>query len=322
MTHPALFNDTYCKGGAMGNQSSNPAYLARFAGDTDTDDQEPEPSDAGRVRCALYDAASARLSAAGGRPRTEDLPMWVLENPLPFRLFSHVPPHMFPHAAAAVLMDVVVNDFLRTRVEHLCFLVDKLGNPSMFLVRTAIAQYIHSTMQVEFEAVSEEDTLALVTGTKAPDSDNAKKVINMCKLIMSQYKSMRPVNEINMSVEKLCDWHKALFDGIDHFKHAKIGQLRDSGVASAGGRVYPTRKLAAAALETLCEVVNACAHKESRRPPVDRVDTVMRIFALAAFAQYHLVEIHPFFDGNGRLCRYVASPAADRYIATLQPVRP
>jgi Fic family protein len=70
--------------------------------------------------------------------------------------------------------------------------------------------------------------------------------------------------------------------------------------------VYPTRKLAAAALQTLCEVVNAWAYKESRHDPLDRVDAVMRIFALAAFAQYHFVEIHSFFDGNGRLSRYVA----------------
>jgi hypothetical protein len=34
---------------------------------------------------------------------------------------------------------------------------------------------------VEFEAVSEQDTYALVTGTKAPDTDNTKKVIGMCR---------------------------------------------------------------------------------------------------------------------------------------------
>lgn len=292
----------------MGNQPSHQELLARMAGDADADDQEPEPNDAGRVRCALYDAAASRP--------TKDLPMWVLEQPLPLRLFAHASrPPMVPHE----LMGVVLKDILRTRVAHLCSLLDTLGNPSMFRVHTAIAQYIHSTMQVEFEAVSEEDTLALVIGTKLPDSDNAKKVINMCKLIMSQYKSMRPVKEINLSVAKLCDWHKALFDDIDHFKNAMVGELRDAGVAS-GGRVYPTRKLAAAALQTLCEVVNAWAYSESRRDSMDRVDTVMRIFTLAAFAQYHLAEIHPFFDGNGHLCRYVASPAADVHVATLQPV--
>jgi hypothetical protein len=34
--------------------------------------------------------------------------------------------------------------------------------------------------------------------------------------------------------------------------------------------------------------------------PQTGVDAVMRIFARAVFAQYHFVEIHPFFDGNAR----------------------
>lgn len=178
--------------------------------------------------------------------------MWVLEQPLPFRLFMHL---SLPGLPLATIMDVMAKDILCTRVAHLCNLVDKLGKPTLFRVHKAIAQHIHSTMQVEFEAVSEEDTLAFVTGAKIPDSDNAKKVVSMCRLIMSQYKSTRPVGEINLSVAELCAWHKALFDGIDHFKNAKVGELRDAGVASAGGRVYPTRKLAAAALQTLCEVV-------------------------------------------------------------------
>jgi hypothetical protein len=79
--------------------------------------------------------------------------------------------------------------------------------------------------------------------------------------------------------------------------------------------VYPTRKLAAAALQTLCEVVNAWAYKESRHDPPDRVDAVMRIFALAAFAQYHFVEIHSFFDGNGRLLGTLRSVGAAYYYA-------
>jgi len=32
----------------------------------------------------------------------------------------------------------------------------------------------------------------------------------------------------------------------------------------------------------------------------------LKTFALAAFAQFHFVDIHPFIDGNGRMCRFLS----------------
>jgi hypothetical protein len=66
-------SNSVCKGGAMGNQQSHQKFLVGIAGDTDTDDQEPVPNDAGRVRCALYDAASPQPD--GNTTPKADLPM-------------------------------------------------------------------------------------------------------------------------------------------------------------------------------------------------------------------------------------------------------
>jgi hypothetical protein len=33
---------------------------------------------------------------------------------------------------------------------------------------------------------------------------------------------------------------------------------------------------------------------------------ILYYFAYAAFAQYHFVDIHPFVDGNGRMCRFIS----------------
>jgi hypothetical protein len=57
--------------------------------------------------------------------------------------FAHASPQGFTGIASqGRLMDVMLKDILGTRVAHLCYLVDKVGNPSMFRVRTAIAQHI------------------------------------------------------------------------------------------------------------------------------------------------------------------------------------
>lgn len=35
------------------------------------------------------------------------------------------------------------------------------------------------------------------------------------------------------------------------------------------------------------------------------------VFRMAAFAQFHVVDIHPFADGNGRVCRFVSKHILD-----------
>lgn len=36
-------------------------------------------------------------------------------------------------------------------------------------------------------------------------------------------------------------------------------------------------------------------------------DELVSVFTMAAFAQFHVADIHPFDDGNGRMCRFVSN---------------
>lgn len=79
--------------------------------------------------------------------------------------------------------------------------------------------------------------------------------------------------------------------------------MRNAGVGTSGGHAYPNKGLAKVGLQRLCEHVNKWAKNANH---VSEEKAILEIFALAAFAQYHFVELHPFLDGNGRMCRYVS----------------
>jgi fido (protein-threonine AMPylation protein) len=115
---------------------------------------------------------------------------------------------------------------------------------------------------------------------------------------------VRPIVDLQLTVAKLQAWHKAMFNNVDSFGDKTIGELRDRSL-QAGPRLCPSKELAKQALELMCAVVTTWAR--NRPADQDEVDKTLNIFALAAFAQYHLADIHPFLDGNGgRMGRYVS----------------
>jgi fido (protein-threonine AMPylation protein) len=168
----------------------------------------------------------------------------------------------------------------------------------------SIARHIQTTMQIELEAVSEEDTLALILGDMPAKSDNAKLVTQMFALMQKEYNPVRPIGEVKLTVARLLEWHAAMFAGIDSFKGKKVGSLRDCGV-SVGSRLCPNKTLAHEGLRELCKIVNEFTESAAGKPTTD-MENMMRIFALAAFTQYHFLDLHPFKDGNGRMGRFLA----------------
>lgn len=57
----------------------------------------------------------------------------------------------------------------------------------------------------------------------------------------------------------------------------------------------------------LCDAIYLLTRKNSSNP----TKKLAYVFALAAFAQFHFVDIHPYQDGNGRLCRYISKRLLD-----------
>ena len=81
---------------------------------------------------------------------------------------------------------------------------------------------------------------------------------------------------------------------------ASKGDLRLVNVtAGAGGRSYLNYQKVPARLETFCQQLN------EQRASLLQSDDIISQYLLSFDAHYHLVTIHPWVDGNGRMARLV-----------------
>lgn len=81
---------------------------------------------------------------------------------------------------------------------------------------------------------------------------------------------------------------------------ASKGDLRLVGVtAGIGGRSYMNYQKVPAKLEELCKYLN------KRRSELSNLNDIFEKYLLSFDAHYHLVTIHPWADGNGRMSRLV-----------------
>jgi len=104
------------------------------------------------------------------------------------------------------------------------------------------------------------------------------------------------------------NWHIILFKDI----FTKPGEIRTSGVETnnidGSKHIYPHHTIINENLKRLGYFVFKLAEKIELLKDSKKL---LYSFALASFAQFHFVDIHPFIDGNGRLCRFISKYILD-----------
>ncbi len=92
---------------------------------------------------------------------------------------------------------------------------------------------------------------------------------------------------------------------------AKLSVVNGKAISDAA-HLFPHHSVIKEALNTLTVIVTAISGEIDKIDYDQRpIDKILALFALAAFTQFHFVDIHPYVDGNGRMCRFLSKYLLD-----------
>ncbi|KAL6046070.1 Fido domain-containing protein [Balamuthia mandrillaris] len=183
------------------------------------------------------------------------------------------------------------------------------------LVTQSVASWIFHNNRIEFAGTSSEgETEAIITNqTKPANTPAEKEVLQTLQLLQRTHSSDPHLQSRSWSVEKLSEYHAVLFQGL--LEHP--GQLRKAGAYADGAdgskHLFPHHTIIPPLLSRLCILVGKLAKQIDDGYPAYSPEHLLYSFALAAFAQLHFVDIHPFIDGNGRMCRFISKRILDAH---------
>lgn len=199
------------------------------------------------------------------------------------------------------------------------------------LVTQTVSRWIFSTNKIESTGLATEgETLNFLLSRVLPDTTAEREVAYTYELLQETYDVNRDLSRGVLDPEKTKKWHKTLAIGVHNTTPVlpNPGNFRKVGVRALAipelnepEHIYPHHRSVPFLLDTLGAtlyrlglLVTQDAHTGYRR--------ILYIFALAAFAQFHFVDIHPFQDGNGRLCRFVSKFILDSICPVPFPMFP
>jgi len=204
-------------------------------------------------------------------------------------------------------------------LQHLLVQHDKLlqAHPAKAraLQARSVANFIMTTNKLEFvgtETVG--DTMAVLAG-RPPSSTTEEQrtaTLNTYKLLVETYSDKTVYYQIPDKMS-LLSWHGKLCPDMP-----QAGKLRKVGAKSnkldGGEHRFPHHDSVPPLVTKLCTAVWRIASiicPGGSYVDEDPVQRLTSVFALAAFLQFHFVDIHPFEDGNGRMCRFLSKRILD-----------
>lgn len=191
----------------------------------------------------------------------------------------------------------------------------------------SLVSFIFASNRIEDCATDNEaDTEAVVNGCVIFDAPmNGREEAEATHSVLRHTCGSDP-SEVFASVldmgSLLQGWHAML---TAHEESSRPGKLRDGGAFTyrdAGRKRkhhYPHHMYVRGALPKFCRVVGQllllCEKSEAE-------DAALHWFAVAAFAQFHFATLHPFTDGNGRMCRILSKFILDCWMPVSIPMFP
>jgi fido (protein-threonine AMPylation protein) len=187
----------------------------------------------------------------------------------------------------------------------------------------SVARFIFTSNKIEHAGLStESDTrAAILAASTAPrsianvaDRPGLNDVLRTLDLLTTTFDQAgkepcrncaEPQSRLSFDIPTLQAWHTTLFS----LTLPSAGRFRSAG-AFTDGHKYPHHSVLRHGMETLSRLVYELWKGVASSGFLDH-GRVLWCFALAAFAQFHLVDQHPFVDGNGRMCRFLSKRVLD-----------
>ena len=162
----------------------------------------------------------------------------------------------------------------------------------------------HSTA-IEGSTVTEvENQLLFDEGISAKGKSISEQLMNLDLKAAYEQSIIYARNHTEISVDMLKKLSSILMKNTGTVYNTALGEFSSTNgdirllnvTAGSGGKSYMNYSKVPAKLDELCKIIN------SRRKAI-KSDEIIEAYILSFDAHFHLVTIHPWADGNGRMCR-------------------
>ncbi len=171
-----------------------------------------------------------------------------------------------------------------------------IKSPETFFVASATL-CVYSSNKMEQVGANRTETAKIINQWIRDPSSYDTKLDNKQREVLQHFRVLQTIftaanSKIMLTESLINSWHAQLMEGlIDD----GAGEYRSDGVF-AGQKIFPNPDLVpslmSGLLSTLQEKINAAT---------------LSPYALAAWLSHAFVSIHPFCDGNGRMCRLLSN---------------
>jgi len=195
-------------------------------------------------------------------------------------------------------------------------LLDKVQNDDMLITSSipySVAKWVFCTNKIENMGPNTlEETEKILQSPLEHRCSQSETVLSTLGLLTKTYKKENYKNEhisaVIFDTESLKLWFSIIMPN-----HKPSFRKHGVEASSWNGAThkYPHHQIVEEAIKCLCSLIYTLSKGISRCYRDNENKKVLLVFALAAFAQFHFVDIHPFPDGNGRLCRLISKRILD-----------
>jgi hypothetical protein len=183
------------------------------------------------------------------------------------------------------------------------------------VMRDSIVKFVHLTNAIEFAAPDTEahtDAILFGGASQAHHDNKGSAVIatyNQLKSYARQslFESDTPEAFVGFDPLILSNMHALLGDCPRDFRNSGVKAQNKDG----SEHIYPHHSIVPDAMGSLTFMVFHLLKRSANLFSSQSSPRILSAFSIAAFYQYHFVSIHPFSDGNGRMCRLLSKLILD-----------